>query len=614
MKKYLMIGAAALMIGASFTSCSKEKDLYDPAGQAERFLQSYADAFIKIFGQPAATQDWGFGSQAQARMTRGYSTNHNLWGDPNADGGKWNWNVPPELTPEQKLRVKLYFQYNPWLTYQDPGLTNFFVQQVYKGGTSAIASQSAETYPTGNGGSVVGGLQMDQLSVGTPDAGTTANYYDHVQDFNYGDYNNGNTTTVLNTGESTNNWTDPTATHQDQITLMLDSKSDCVGYWGSNGSLGHNDRCALVSAAVIDAWAESAEAKALQIDLGAAVVDGWNRSFVGLDYDGVYGAGIYKKDNNAIVYAKIADAKQKEYLWDGEKVWKFDDYIAENGEYFLDKEGNKVPYTINERNMFIGTNVDLSGGQNDYITRKYIEELKREDDVIDLTVIQSKIDEAALPCDGKLYQWTKNIGGRDHVYSDWIVTLTPATKQTGTPPPPYLDTPDYRIIAEDLTIADKGNDFDFNDVVFDVYYNQNDATKAKIKLQAAGGTLPLEIRVGGQVFEVHNLFNVDVTQMVNTGAGPTVADANKPFFEVNITKGGDDGIKLYVNKGGEEQINFIELTAQKGHVAAKVKVDHTYQWCSERVDILKVYPNFDDYVEHPEKYAPNADKPTWWAK
>ena len=52
MKKYLMIGAAALMIGASFTSCSKEKDLYDPAGQAERFLQTYAEAFIKISLNP----------------------------------------------------------------------------------------------------------------------------------------------------------------------------------------------------------------------------------------------------------------------------------------------------------------------------------------------------------------------------------------------------------------------------------------------------------------------------------------------------------------------------------------------------------------------------------
>ena len=620
MKKYLMIGAAALLMGASFTSCSNDKDLYDPTGNAAKFLQDYQAAFISVFGQPAANQTWGFGAPAQARMTRGFSTNHNLWGDPDADGGIWNFQVPPALTERQKLRVKLYFQYNPWLTYEDPGLKDFFVQQVYKGGTSPIASQSLEVYPTGNNGTAIGGEQMDKLTVGTPAAGSELNYFDHVNDFNNGNYDGGNTVQVLNTGASTNNY--GTESHPDQITLMLDSKSDCVGYWSSNGATGHNERCALAGADVIDAWAASDAAKNLGIDLGDAVdVDDWNRSFVGLDYDGVYGENIYKHgdfvngnwDNNAIAYAKFSDAKQKDYLWDGEKVWSFSDYIAAKGEYFLDKEGNKIPYTINERNMFIGTNSDLNG-QSDYITRKYVEAYGREDDVIDLTVIQGKIDEGCLPCDGKLYQWTKNIGGRDHVYSDWIVTLTPAKKQTNTPPP-YKTTPDYRIIAEDLTVADAGNDFDFNDVVFDVFYHRTDATKAKIRLKAAGGTLPLEIRdANGVAYEVHDKYGVKVTEMVNTGAGPNKQDVE---WEVTINKqdtAGDDGIKIFVNKGGNtpETLNFIELPAEVGHVAAKIKVDATYTWCRERIEIETIYTHFPKYVKNPENYAPNENKPKWW--
>ena len=74
MKKYLMIGAAALLMGASFTSCSKDKDLYDPTANAAKFLQDYQAAFISVFGTPAANQTWGFGDPAQARMTRSMAT------------------------------------------------------------------------------------------------------------------------------------------------------------------------------------------------------------------------------------------------------------------------------------------------------------------------------------------------------------------------------------------------------------------------------------------------------------------------------------------------------------------------------------------------------------
>ena len=42
-------------------------------------------------------------------------------------------------------------------------------------------------------------------------------------------------------------------------------------------------------------------------------------------------------------------------------------------------------------------------------------------------------------------------------------------------------------------------------------------------LQAAGGTLPLYIEVGGDSREVHGLFGVSNTTMVNTGAGATKA-------------------------------------------------------------------------------------------
>lgn len=80
------------MIGASFTSCSNDKDLYDPTANALKFLQDYQAAFISVFGQPAANQTWGFGSPAQARMTRA----GNIQPDHN-----FNADIPSKPTSEE---------------------------------------------------------------------------------------------------------------------------------------------------------------------------------------------------------------------------------------------------------------------------------------------------------------------------------------------------------------------------------------------------------------------------------------------------------------------------------------------------------------------------------
>ena len=109
MKKYLMMGAAALLMGASFTSCSSDNDLYDPQANAAKFLQDYQTAFINAFGTPDANQTWGFGDVAASRMTRTENANANEWADPNkAYGGLL---VPPALTDEQKAVVKKRARY-----------------------------------------------------------------------------------------------------------------------------------------------------------------------------------------------------------------------------------------------------------------------------------------------------------------------------------------------------------------------------------------------------------------------------------------------------------------------------------------------------------------------
>lgn len=173
----------------------------------------------------------------------------------------------------------------------------------------------------------------------------------------------------------------------------------------------------------------------------------------------------------------------------------------------------------------------------------------------------------------------------DGKYSDRVLKIVPAKKNTLKG--------DYRVIAEDLTVSDKGNDFDFNDVVFDIKFDYP-AGKTTIILRAAGGTLPLQ--VGG--VEVHGMFGVPVTTMVNTGG---VSKDPVPFELEGTFDKDPNKIKVMVQKDG----NWIELHAERGRVASKICVGVDYNWCSERQDIATKYPSFAQWVT-------NTTPSEWW--
>ena len=326
-KTYLFAGAVALFAGVALTSCSHDFDDEGSAG-VDPVVEKYNRIFIETFGQPAANQDWGFGESAQSRMTRsgntsgnytsynathtytdangkviaGANMNHNEWADPNKEYG--GWVVPDPLTEGQKLRVQKYFQANPNLSYQDPHYANFFVQQVYTGGTNAPTTGNHEA-TAGADGQTHKGMTLNQLTVGTACS--------HINDFNAGTCS---PSPVLDNGKTVNNGT----YHSDQITLMVNvDDTSCFGYHetsGSNTSTNnqHNDKMALVSAAVIDAWA------AANGNPGEAVVDKWNRSFMGFDYELLPESDIIQ-DSYARLDA-VPNLNNIPYAWDGTNVMK----------------------------------------------------------------------------------------------------------------------------------------------------------------------------------------------------------------------------------------------------------------------------------------------------
>ena len=544
-----MKGFAAIVFCGAIASCSHDIESGSDAVQS-KVQETYEKAFVTRFGTPASTQTWGFGTSAKAN-TRAANTEHNQWA---AVDNIYKLLVPPALTPGQIQRVKVYFQYNRYLTYEDPHLTDFFVQQVYEGSTDPGAL-STEVYTAGNGTRVVAGDHMDKLTVGVAET--------HVNDFNSADCGE---STVLN-----------------------------------------NDCCALAGADVIDAWATSDEVKAWaqanNIDLGSTVVDGWDRSFVGLDYEQVSPEDLFRQ----------------KYVWpDGNrsevKVWDFcsdtnnthkvmlngqlvDASTVPNDQLFF-PNGEPVKWVDDNTNMYLGQN--LGTNQNTFN--------KQENGVkyYDLDALYDCINQGAYPKLNNM-EFIKGLGGRDYVFSDWIVTLTPAKRFDIEE-----EVDEIVVLAEDLTIDDARPDFDFNDVVFKVTQYKSGAKSGQVwvTLLAAGGTLPLTVD-GHEVHEEFANANPDktilVTTMINTAKNGHTA-YKTASFQVTNPSGSNiqeiaNNIPVVVTKFGEQ----IPLVAPTGGVPSKIAVktdfltDPYMGWCDERQDIDEKYnvqgtPLFKSYV------------------
>lgn len=631
MKKYLMGGIAAVAICAAFTSCSKSNELFDQNAaeqakqqeQVNKMNENYEKAFINTFGKPSSTHTWGFGAtkastrgnvtKKVAETSTGINANANEWADPNKTFG--GWNVPDPLTDRQRLRVYRYFQTHPNLEYLDPEWPNFFVQQCYTGEEDQYGV-STENVTAANG-STYHSTEMNELSVGKN--------HQHINNFNAGSYSGANnkdmteivnsngTVNVLDNGYTVNQFADHH--HSDQIMLMVNiDDTSCFGYKESGASVQRDDKMALVSATEIDRWANN-EGKDLGIDLGDPVVDDWNRSFLGFDH-------ALRNLEEAYVQNSKADYSQLpvscNWGWDGEKVinlkeitkneWGGLNYGATLAAYqYILKNGENIPYLdtnanfyvkFDEKNLTKEYNLNGNTEMKDVSTEllnsvlvfkdakivRSAEEGKVQNDkdhVVNLALVQKLVDDNYLPVNnsGNLSRWIK-VGDGDGYFTDWIVTLTEAERQSG-----YQG----RIMAEDLNAVEE-SDFDFNDVVFDWKIEGNVAT---IQLRAAGGIYPLY--VGDQ--EVHAKFGQSASDgkypMINTGAGVTATAEPYTYTFPENTEATAKNIPIYVIKDGSTK---AYLDASTGKAASKFNTKTTTRWVKEFEDILDAYPDFKGWV------------------
>lgn len=628
MKKYLIKGALALFAGAFLFSCAEKESEYVPIVQQK--VQTFEEVFKEVYGDIDPYQNWGFtndlsladpstteviyldsvapASAGTRAFTRTANPEANLW-------GRTYTNVPDPLTAAQKKRVRLFFQYNQYPEDMPVSLKNFFVQDVYKGGTVPLwkdedgyREYSKEVYNFGTSSTATGSSHMDYLTAGPQN--------DHIYNYNNAKcstndkvwdgrtYEEGYPLTAETAAEAgIGDWEaenfNHVVYHSDEIMLMENSSTACFGWHESKSEDFTTTQYRIISGEFIDNWATAFKAQHPDLDLGASVT---GRNFVGLDYE-------TKVDINSRLVHDI----------------RWEDGVAVD--YGLDYFADGIPYISNELDKY-GHQVVPAYTEGAYpVKDRYVDS------------DQTK---------GNL--WVIPTGVADGYFSDWIVCIVGAQKKNvtsrikeekdgeeqKTPVPAQCG----RIFCEDLGVSSR-EDLDFNDVVFDVdiyqhyeagvkkYYKiysdgrkefvrqENYSTmdhptySAEITLLAAGGTKPLS--VAGK--EVHDKFGVGITTMVNT------YDENSTAFgsfenRKSVYLGSFTPSQLFPPSEGKpgkadtDPIYAIEipivvqwgndvatLGSSLGGAPAKIFVpNHTTKWTVERKPLTLAYPKFADYV------------------
>ena len=626
MKKYLVTGLAAVAISGMFTSCTHDNDSVGGSSDLG-VVETYEKAFISRFGTPSPDADWGFGpstTKAGTRATGEFADHVGAYPDANMWTSK-GFLAPDPLTQSQKLRAQYYFQMNKIVNPNRPnyGTKDFFMQQVYTGGTDPMTGKSAEKYKAAdNNTMIVGGIHMDHLTVG-PDALHTFN-------FNHGTCSTNDN--VANRDQTTVN--DAKQQHSDQIQLMLNTPTSCFGYANSEASCVRNDRWTLVSAATIDAFCDGDSnfktwlaSKLNSDEVDKKCDDEFHRDFIGFDFDMLPDNDLYQgtpvdKDGKPVwdlynhgdevdhieyQYFSI-DLNGKTQVWDGTKLVDATTIgeFGSDGKFYPYMPGTtlRVHNTNPNGNQYCGT-YENNWSDNDW---KYTD--SQNNVYTNIEKMTQALKAGKLPKGGATKEWIAFGKCNDGYFSDWIVTFMPATSGN------EQSEDVVRVIAEDMgdQATNESSDFDFNDVVFDVEYVS--ASEAKVTILAAGGTLPLTVGWDGDErnesgyikYEVHNLLGYSETMIINTNSKvgnhidnvePKTITVSGSFDKDNLAVGAN-AIPVKVRKNNK----WYTIVAPQGKAAGKLCVGTDYEWCNERQDIYDKWKDnngalFLQYVNDP---------------
>lgn len=553
-KSNLLKGVAAMTLGLAAVGCSHEDNYNSLEALKAQIVAEYNAMFVKTFGQPASNQDWGFGTSG----TRAAAT----WTDTHSDD--WFDLLDFKLPASYKTLTASDNTLRTGNVYYVPadfsGTINFdnFNGDVY------VAAEITDFW--GNPGNV----NVYVLKGGAWKKGTTAG---SLTIYNQGTVELGpwdlqsasNIPVIYNGGTLKIGNTDNNANFADAVKIY--SKTDITIYGKSNSSQYEavDLKCSLDIHGTV------------KVPTGNLKIQNSKTQHVcGLDVAGILDMTQGKLESSYI--------KATEIKFDGSYIWltagghvKADVIRMPNSATAIYGESTSTGLIEVEDIYFQNTNnFDDSFSANIYF------KITGEIDFSNSTKFGGQ---------GKHYANVEAYNNENTTlkgYNDSdSATGDPACGNTWTvgKGPEFLG----RVFAEDLTVLE-ASDFDFNDVVFDVYYDsENDQTL--VHLLAAGGTLPLYIQ---DTYEVHDIFKVPTTTMVNTGTvdGRTIVNNQEVApFEIGTGKILPENIKVSVMKSS----TLVELEAPVGKAAAKF-VAGKLQWANERQDIDEVM-NFSEWVK-----------------
>ena len=572
MKKYLITGVLALIVGGFLTSCHDDDLSYSSIAEAKQ--AQFAENFEKFFGEVSPNQDWGFGESSNAR-TRSYADGQpyseprgEFWARP--DDPEFNLDVPAPLTEAQKDKVRRYYQQHqkPGGTVAEP-MSQYFVQHVYTGATNLEGSLTTEKYWTSNVVQVNGSSHMDRYVVGSmhlhlnnfnATTATSVPVWDGVS------YQDGYTPT----GDMTEDFNHKKS-HSDQIMLVRNVDTQSFGWYQSDGSLEINDHYRLVSGDVIQAWDQS-ESATINGESQNANVSGM--MFVGFDYEG-----------NLQQTQRVYEPNSGKYIWGGNaSMAAFREATAsdpaESKAYFQGHTGD------NDKQYVLGC---ADGYFSDWIVR-----------------ITKAVKRGSSTHGGNTGSQTTNVYKKKFVkFHKWV-------------------------FCEDLGNSYSKADFDYNDLVFDVKIideyrvildengNESEYTGnnphsyyALVTPLAAGGELLIKFQPCEKY--IHRMFDPAIADnvLVNTvkegaeiAAPSDYADKSQTYrYELSdpttlpdISVINNDIIILVTAKYNQGDRAVWELQSYKGKAPHKLCVTPGTQWPYERTSIDLAYTGFQAYV------------------
>lgn len=556
MKKYLIKGLLALFVGGFTASCADDVD-YIPLAQQK--TKAYNEAFKELIGGDVDPgQKWGFEGLTISEIegngranTRNASPDANMWGS--------DWEVPAPLTAAQKDKVRRYFQQNKNPQGIAIDYTNFFVQDVYKGGTNLEGSLTTEKYTAGNGDVITGSEKMNKLTAGSDN--------DHISN-----YNNAQCSTNGQVWDGTlTNPNDPNSKvfHSDQIMLMTNSKTDCFGFSNSLQSGNqYNKNYVIISGDEIMKWDSSADA------------DVSGMYFVGFDYDANFDNGFTEKGNpNSYLVTESNENNPDAFEVPNKNDGKL--YVAGAADGYYSDWIVKITEAKKQ-----GGNG--GGGGGTVTTSKMVKQQWR---------YKKLVSQGRVFCEDLGTAGLKDLDFNDIVFDARIWAVQDyVTTTVDDGEPIYSDWTNWKYEV-DLCFLAAGGTIPAKVLGSDVHaqFNPNIGQTTMINtVDDNSGTLTYWENQSTTV-EPKTYNGLDITDLINS---LTAADSNHEITPADITisvlwADSEDPAKF-----GTSMHTVGELHAEQGDVPHMFCVPIGTRWAAEHRAITEAYPSFDEWSKN----------------